>query len=757
MKQTLHNLRLNLGYQIRVLLIPAVLLTFTNFATAQVTLIPDANFEQALIDLTIDSDGTVNGQVFTADISGVTTLNVNSKNISDLTGIEDFSSLQFLDCKDNLIAGSIDLSMLTSLTSISFYNNQLSSINVTGLTNLTYLELWINQLTSLDVSSNTNLTYLDCDQNEFTSLDVSVLTGLVTFYCNTNKLTSLDLRGLNSLTTFQCTVNPFLSCVAVDNIIVPGGWLKDAITTYCTVTTWNGAWDNGTPTVTNSAVIASTYSVAADITACSLTIKNNATVTVPSTFNVNLNGSLIVEAGSTFTLSNDTNLVQTNINSVNSGVINVNRNSNDLFRLDYTLWSSPVSGAQTLADFSPLTSSTRFYIYDNTLGATGLYSPIASTIPFATGTGYLIRMPNTGSVAYNDGTESLIYNGTFTGTANNGTITLPVTSDAYSAIGNPYPSTINADLFLSGNSITSGTDALYFWRKKNGPSSSYATYTTAGGTSNFGGDPLNLVPNGTIQVGQGFIAKSTSASLEFTNAMRTTTNGSQMFKTRPIERNRIWLNLSKDNAPINQMMIAYMTGATQGIDAAIDGRYFNDSPTALNSFLNNEEFVIQGRSLPFDGTDVVSLAFKTETAGSFTIAIDHYDGLFSGTQDIYLVDASNGTQTNLKTSAYTFTAAAGVDNARFSLKYQKTLKVEALSFDINSVNIYKNKGTLSVNSKVMPIDNIKVFDIQGRLIAEQKNVKSNSAIITTLKDAPQVLIVKVTGEDKSVVNKKVMN
>jgi hypothetical protein len=150
------------------------------------------------------------------------------------------------------------------------------------------------------------------------------------------------------------------------------------------------------------------------------------------------------------------------------------------------------------------------------------------------------------------------------------------------------------------------------------------------------------------------------------------------------------------------------------------------------------------------------LAFKTTTGGNFTIAIDHVDGLFSGSQDIFLVDASNATETNLKTNSYTFAAASGVDNARFSLKYQKTLKVDVPTFDDSSVTIYKNKGTLNVNSKSMAIANIKVYDIQGRMIYEQKNVQSNTATIRTLKVAPQILIVKVTGEDNKVVSKKIV-
>ncbi len=154
---------------------------------------------------------------------------------------------------------------------------------------------------------------------------------------------------------------------------------------------------------------------------------------------------------------------------------------------------------------------------------------------------------------------------------------------------------------------------------------------------------------------------------------------------------------------------------------------------------------------------MVALNFKTNLAGDYTIAIDHVDGLFSGNQEVFLKDNNTGIETDLKVGAYTFAAAAGVDNARFSLKYQKTLGVSNLVFNEDSVTVHKNKGTLYVNSGAMTINNIKVFDIQGRLIAEQKNVKSNSATIKDLKATQQVLIVKITSQDNKVVSKKVVN
>jgi len=230
----------------------------------------------------------------------------------------------------------------------------------------------------------------------------------------------------------------------------------------------------------------------------------------------------------------------------------------------------------------------------------------------------------------------------------------------------------------------------------------------------------------------------------------------QFFKTKNLAvQDRIWLNLTNATGVFSQALIGYVAGASQGIDN-YDGKYINDSPIALTSNINNAEYTIQGRPA-FDLADVVALNFKTDLAGDYTIAIDQSDGLFATGQDVYLVDSKTGAETNLKEGGYTFTAITGVDNTRFSLKYQKTLKVNASAFNDNSVVVYRNNGTISVTSGANAISNIKVYDIQGRLVSEQKEVNATSASIKNLRASQQVLLVKVTGADNSVVTKKVVN
>ena len=171
-------------------------LGFTIVGFSQTTLIPDPNFEQVLIDLALDT-APINGSVPTANISGVIELDVNDKNISDLTGIEDFTALTYLFC----------------------YENQLTSLDVSQNTALITLTCYTNQLTSLDVSSNNDLNFLYCENNQLTSLDVSQNTALVGLRCYSNQLTSLDVRNGNNinLTSLDSSNNPDLICIFVDD------------------------------------------------------------------------------------------------------------------------------------------------------------------------------------------------------------------------------------------------------------------------------------------------------------------------------------------------------------------------------------------------------------------------------------------------------------------------------------------------------------------------------------------------------------
>jgi len=120
----------------RLLLLLSVILLTLGLQAQETTAIPDANFEQILIDQGIDSDGVVNGHILTSDAESVTTLDMNadfSPIITDLTGLEAFIHLD----------------------SLLLWHHSLDSLDISALTELTYLSCPANSIMNpIDFSNN---------------------------------------------------------------------------------------------------------------------------------------------------------------------------------------------------------------------------------------------------------------------------------------------------------------------------------------------------------------------------------------------------------------------------------------------------------------------------------------------------------------------------------------------------------------------------------------------------------------------------
>lgn len=187
-----------------------VTLTFTKVsAIPSLVNIPDPNFEQALIDLSLDNtlDGTIDAQVATA----INDLNVSSSNIQNLTGIEAFINLDILIASNNNLS-SVDLSNNCSLVTLIISDNQLTSLSLKNVTN--FIEF-----------GATNNPELECIEVD----DVA--------YMNTNFSTSVDPQ-----TTFNTSCNEdYNALVALYNSTNGANWtntwdLNAPISTYFGVT-----------------------------------------------------------------------------------------------------------------------------------------------------------------------------------------------------------------------------------------------------------------------------------------------------------------------------------------------------------------------------------------------------------------------------------------------------------------------------------------------------------------------------------------
>lgn len=614
--------------------------------------------------------------------------------------------------------------------------------------------------TSLSVTGINNLStlyYADADQDGFGNPAISS--------CVMEPGYVLDHTDCND---GNAQIHPNATEIYGNGINDNCNGITDSDTTTCgSTTTWNGnAWSNGIPTYGNLVIFSGNFTSTSDVYACSILVTNNATVTFNN--NVFVYNEITINTGSSFTMNNNNNLLQINPLAINIGNILIHRNTSTLVRLDHTLWSAPVTG-QNIYNFSPQTLTHRFYTYD-TATDTYLNSTLSNTSEFATAKGYAIRAANNQSA-----TIPAEWDGSFTGVPNNGTYPFNLTHttvNKFNLLGNPYPSTINATTFVTDNAATiEGT--LYFYAHTltmdaNGifpTGTNYASWNATGGTAatsvainspNY--HTPAVIPNGSIQVGQGFFVKAKNNGIvNFTNAQRTNNQDHQFLKTTT-ENHHIWLNLTSDEgADINQILIGYVAVATTGVDSNYDGKSYGNVGNFLYSIIDNEKFVIQGRALPFSTIDEVPLGWYCETAGTYKIKLSNWDGIFQGNQDVFIKDNMTGTTTNIKTTPYTFTTTSGTYNNRFSIVYQQTLGEITHHINENNVIIHKKDNLFHVSSQDKKIKDILIYDLTGRLLYQYKDLMAKTITLKEITQSNQVLLFKISFQDNQFYNLKVIN
>ncbi|MXN89872.1 hypothetical protein GR160_01415 [Flavobacterium sp. Sd200] len=562
-----------------------------------------------------------------------------------------------------------------------------------------------------------------------------------------------------------------------------------AVNAQCTAeTVWNGnAWSNGVPALNVRAVISGNYTASANLSACSLSVTNGAQVILNAGTTLTVQNNINVSSNSQLTINNNASLVQINDGAVNTGNVTVKRNSSQLFRLDYTLWSSPVA-AQNILAFSPQTSTNRFYEYRyaveaNTGAVSGQYFNInAATTNFTAGNAYLIRMPNADvTPGYNAGTTALTFEGVFTGTPNNGVITkeLSTQGERYTSVGNPYASPININDFYTANTnVLDAGAALYFWRKKSDTNAgSYVAITrdayvynhVEGSNGQFGGEQWDELfnvntseENWVINAGQGFFVRTAqnvaNPVLMFNNAMRRgDVHNNQFFRTAQpadAQKSRLWLNLAGNNG-FSQTAIVYSNTATLGIDYGRDGMQITSGAVSFYSLAQQTtQLTIQARP-EFTANDVVPMGYVADATGTYTISVHRADGVFENGQEIFIKDNQTGVIHNLATD-YTFTTAMGTFNNRFEVMYRSAaLSSNTPVLTTDEVMVYKKDGAINIATGTAQMTDVLVFDMNGRMVYSRNNVNALEMSVTGLNAAQEVLIVQINTV-KGKVNKKIV-
>lgn len=608
----------------------------------------------------------------------------------------------------------------------------------------------------------------------------------------TDGTTPVTVTG-NTTNPYTFTVNPVsptnytltslsdASCTAVASNLTGTGTVGSS-------KTWNGSassnWNvasnwspNGVPTSSDCVVVPASANppiisgTSYQAFAYSLTIQNGGILTVNSTNYITVTNTVNVISGGQFLIKNGASLIQTN-NVANTGVVNIERVTQPMYRYDYTYWGCPVTLASnyTLGMLSPNTQPDKFYSWIPTTGANqfGTWQQESTATVMNPIKGYIVRAPQTFSTS---SSSRVPYTANFIGTPNNGNISCPIyhgtlvgnNNDKYNLLGNPYPSAVDAQVFLTDPANTPIIDGtIYFWTHNSEPSTAYvdpfygdyvinyngsdfASWNSLGPVGSRGSAATTggSAPNGYIGVGQGFFTRSTGTaptgnSVIFKNSMRSS-NNTQFYRTASIvagerqlrtadndEKHRIWINLISNSGVFSQILVGYVNGATTGWDRDYDGvRFIDASSSCFYSIIPEQNLVIQGRPLPFENTDQIALGLKTTVADTFSLRLDQFDGLFEN-QDIFIEDKQLAIIHNLKQSPYIFSAEVGTFDNRFVLRFTDT----ALSINSNvTQNIFA-----SIHDKTLKIsanDNIakvEVFDMTGKLVVDFKSSENTKNI-----------------------------
>ncbi len=131
-------------------------------------------------------------------------IDVSMTSCTDLTGIENFSSLKCLLCSKTSIR-DLNVSSLTKLRELSCSDTLIDELDVSNNIALTALRCNNTPIRELDVSNNTALTTLMCNHTQIADLDIRNNIALKNLYCEDTNITGLSVTNNHNIHTIRCS------------------------------------------------------------------------------------------------------------------------------------------------------------------------------------------------------------------------------------------------------------------------------------------------------------------------------------------------------------------------------------------------------------------------------------------------------------------------------------------------------------------------------------------------------------------------
>jgi hypothetical protein len=405
----------------------------------------------------------------------------------------------------------------------------------------------------------------------------------------------------------------------------------------------------------------------------------------------------------------------------------------------------------------------------------------------------------------------------FRGKPNDGNMSIPVSAGNFTLVGNPYPSAIDLNAYLTdpaNAAVINGT--AYFWEQSvvnthvlNQYQGGYGKYTVGGGYLpadiwSYNGDGTyntDTGANGTAYqrrftpIGQGFMVMGAAAGNvtmrnsfrifvkegagNFSEFARTAEPANSVYdenseffpeipnvagidytQVRKGYAPQLRINAIVNNVGIVHTALGFGNQYSDGFDYSADARATSDSAPYSFYFVLNESPLEYAMSLTsFDIDKRLPIGFRNNETATFKIKVSDILYGFDANQNIYIHDKITDIYYDIKNSTFEMTLPAGDNRTRFEVTFKNsTLSTPIEEIETMFVVAQNNDNEMLTlyNTQLKDISSLEVYDVTGKLILKKANLGTNPEYgFSTASYSTGVYVVKVATKDNLSVSKKV--